>query len=161
VRRRLKFAFTTGLRKSSVSRIKIGDVRLERREILIRDPKNGEDRVTHLSAPAYAAVHEQIQCRMRNSAGPDDYLFPGRKKDEPMRDIRGGLDGALKRARLPHIRVHDMRATFASLLAAGGADVKSLCDAMGWKDLNSAKPYLATVREAMKRHVDNVGKMLT
>ena len=59
------------------------------------------------------------------------------------------------------MRKHDMRATFASLLAAGGADVKSLCDAMGWKDLNSAKPYLATVREAMKRHVDGVGAMLS
>jgi site-specific recombinase XerD len=50
----------------------------------------------------------------------------------------------LKRAGLPHIRVHDVQATFASLFAAGGADVKSLCEAMGWKNLNSAKPYLAT-----------------
>jgi site-specific recombinase XerD len=52
-----------------------------------------------------------------------------------------------------------MRVTFASLFAAGGADVKSLCEAMGWKDLNIVQPYLATVREAMKRQAAPPGRI--
>jgi integrase len=57
-------------------------------------------------------------------------VFPGRKGG-PLNDVRESLNGACRRAGVPHIRVHGLRHTFGSQMAMAGADPFAIMKAMG------------------------------
>ena len=77
-------------------------------------------------------------------------------RERPIRRIKTGWAGALRRAGIPHYRFHDLRHTFNSRLAEIGiiADVrKELMGHSGGGDVHSLYTHveLPTLREAIKR----------
>jgi integrase len=48
-------------------------------------------------------------------------VFPGRDGDKPIVNVRKTLDRRLAIAKLPHVRVHDLRHAFASVAINQGA----------------------------------------
>ena len=59
------------------------------------------------------------------------YLFPSHKTGKPYQSIYYSWDSMRKRAGLGHVRMHDLRHTFASLLINGGASLFLVQTALG------------------------------
>ena len=59
------------------------------------------------------------------------YLFPNPKTGKPYQSIHHSWDSMRKRAGLSHVRMHDLRHTFASLLINGGASLFLVQTALG------------------------------
>ncbi len=68
-----------------------------------------------------------------NDAQPDDLIFTNNQGTfvDPRNLVQRHFEPTLKRAGLPHVRWHDLRHTFATLLIASGAHPKVIQDQLG------------------------------
>jgi len=110
LRLRVLLAVTTGLRRGDIEAIRIGDVHFDRNTITTRNRKAKK-------AMAERPVPEQITTELSNYAAtlPDgqELLFADRFSPKKWETIR-------RKAGLPELKFHDLRKTFASLLAQRG-----------------------------------------
>jgi len=110
LRLRVLLAVATGLRRGDIEAIRIGDVHFDRNTITTRNRKAKK-------AMAERPVPEQITTELSNYIGtlPDgqELLFSDRFSPKKWETIR-------RKAGLPNLKFHDLRKTFASLLAQRG-----------------------------------------
>jgi integrase len=85
---------------------------------------------------------------------PSSLVFPGRKG--PLNDIRESLNGACKRAGVPHIRVHGLRHTFGSQMAMAGADPFAIMKAMGHTDIKTTMIYVSLGKSHIRDQVEKL-----
>lgn len=110
LRLRVLLAVTTGLRRGDIEAIRINDILFDRNTITTRNRKANK-------AMAERPVPEQITTDLSNyvAALPDgqELLFADRFSPKTWAQIR-------RKAGLPDLKFHDLRKTFASLLAQRG-----------------------------------------
>jgi integrase len=110
VRLRVLLAVTTGLRRGDVEAICIGDIHFDRDTIATRNRKAGK-------AMPERPVPEQVMTELSNYVAtlPDgqERLFADRFTSKKWNRVR-------ERVRMPKLKFHDLRKTFASLLAQRG-----------------------------------------
>ena len=110
LRLRVLLAVTTGLRRGDIETIRIGDIHFDRNTITTRNRKAKK-------AMAERPVPEQITTELSNYVAslPDgqESLFADRFSPKKWNMIR-------RKAGLPELKFHDLRKTFASLLAQRG-----------------------------------------
>jgi integrase len=110
LRLRVLLAVTTGLRRGDIEAIRVGDIHFDRNTITTRNRKAGK-------AMAERPIPEPIMTELSNHVAtlPDgkERLFGDRFSPKKWEKIR-------KATRLPELRFHDLRKTFASLLAQRG-----------------------------------------
>ena len=76
-----------------------------------------------------------------------------------MTDIRDSLDGACKRAGVPHIRVHGLRHTFGSQMAMAGADPFAIMKAMGHTDIKTTMIYVSLGNSHIRDQVEKLNAL--
>jgi integrase len=96
---------------------------------------------------------------MRPSRRPTPSTKPGRRllvhrdaaDGEPWNPNTFGIAFAriAREAKLPKVRLHDLRHSFASLLLAGGADLKTVSNALGHSTITVTADSYAHVSPAM------------
>jgi integrase len=110
VRLRVLLAVTTGLRRGDIEAIRIGDIHFDRNTIATRNRKAGK-------AMAERPIPEEIMTELSNHIAtlPDgrEKLFTDGFSPKKWERIR-------KAVGLPEFKFHDLRKTFASLLAQRG-----------------------------------------
>ena len=110
LRLRVLLAVTTGLRRGDIEAIRIGDIHFDRNTITTRNRKAKK-------AMAERPVPEEITTKLSNYVAtlPDgqELLFVDRFSPKKWARIRGKVG-------LPDLKFHDLRKTFASLLAQRG-----------------------------------------
>jgi integrase len=108
---RILLAVTTGLRRGDIESIHISDIHFDRNTIATRNRKAGK-------AMAERPVPEQVMTELSNyvTTLPDGQqrLFPDRFSSKKWNRVRRQIGQ-------PSLRFHDLRKTFASLLAQRGA----------------------------------------
>jgi len=159
VRPMLQLMIFTGLRKGEVRFLEWSDVDLKNRLIHVRSketwsPKTeGSARTIPLCDPAYEAplmAWERAQKRTEKSM----LVFPGRKGS--LNDVRESLNGACKRAGIPHVRVHGLRHTFGSQMAMAGADPFAIMKAMGHTDIKTTMIYVSLGKSHIREQVEKL-----
>jgi integrase len=146
----VKFLLLTGSRYSEAANSTWSQFDLERGTW--RKPsshtKQRREHVTPLSAPALALL-----CQLRETS-KGAYLFPG-PSGRPMVRIHDFWRSTTRQARLEGVRVHDLRHSFASVLAGGGASLLLIGQLLGHTQSQTTHRYshlLDTVqREAVER----------
>lgn len=82
------------------------------------------------------------------------FVFPNPKTGKPFKSIFYSWDTMRKGAGLPHVRLHDLRHTFASLLINGGASLFLVQAALGHRNPQTTMRYAhlaeTTQREAIQ-----------
>jgi integrase len=110
MRLRALLAVTTGLRRGDIEAIRVGDIHFDRNTIATRNRKAGK-------AMAERPIPEEIMTGLSNYVAtlPDgrEKLFTDRFSPKKWERIR-------KSVKLPDLKFHDLRKTFASLLAQRG-----------------------------------------
>jgi len=131
----LMIAVHIGLRRSEILNLKVSDISLKDRYILVRESKNGE--IRHV--PINSLLMKTLKSVINNT--DSEYLFVGPTGD-PVKSVKQGFWAALRRSGIPHLRFHDLRHSFGSNLSMAGVDIATIQELMGHKDISTTKRYL-------------------
>ena len=132
-----------GLRKGEAAAVQVGDIDFLRRQLTvsrqlqrdgsgyaIRPPKYGSERVVYLPEELVSTLSEHVAAHV--AAGESSrWLFT--VGDDPLYDnaITWRWRATRKAAKLPDVRLHDLRHFYASGLIAAGCDVVTVQRALG------------------------------
>ena len=127
-------ALLTGQRRADVLAMRWNQISLERKEWRIPDPKNGEP----LTVPLVVEVVSLLQARQAKSS---EWVFPGEGKTGHLAEPKTAWKRILERAGIDDLRIHDLRRTLGSNMAAAGVNTITTARAMGHKTLSMALRY--------------------
>jgi len=136
----LCFIYSSGLRASEASRMKISDIDTDRMMIHIRQSKYNKDRYVPLSPFVLLGLRKYYKaCR------PVNYLFNGKESGSPLSVIgmRSILVAAVKKCRLQkNITLHTLRHSYATHLLEFGMDIVSIKELLGHANIETTLVYL-------------------
>ena len=154
----LELFFSTGMRISELRSLNCKDLNFKTREISIRG-KRSKIRVVFLSDPAVIALESYLDIRddgltplfIRNVACANKVVPPG----ESYRLSRIGIYNVVKKYALKAGIVtdpspHTLRHSFATDLLSGGADLRSVQEMLGHKDLSTTQIYTHVTNPQLK-----------
>jgi integrase len=135
VRDYILISLLTGARKGNVLAMFWDQVNFTLEEWHIPETKNGDPHVIPLTAPAI----EILQERRRNAQSP--YVFPGKGKTGHLVEPKKAWGRILKRAGIADLRIHDLRRTLGSWMAALGATTAIIGKTLAHKSAQATKVY--------------------
>ena len=149
----VELIYSGGLRISEAMGANYGDVDWGRHILLVRG-KGKKERLAPIGAPALAALRRYLSLR-RNAGGGRDNLSPlfinrfGERLTP--RSFQRNLKFYLFTANLPpDLTPHKLRHSFATHLLDAGADLRSVQELLGHKNLSTTQIYNHISTERMK-----------
>jgi integrase len=88
------------------------------------------------------------------------YLFPGQGTDRPIQEVKGFWAGVCRKADLNNCRIHDLRHTFASILASSGLSLPVIGALLGHTQPNTTARYSHLFVDPLREATDRVGAAL-
>ncbi len=125
----------TGMRRSDVLAMRWEQISMERGEWRIPDPKNGEPLTVPLIVEVVGLLKE------RRQPEPGEWVFPGEGKTGHLVEPKTAWKRILERAGIENLRLHDLRRTLGSSMAAAGVNTITTARTMGHKTLSMALRY--------------------
>jgi integrase len=122
------------MRRSEVLGLRWLDLDLLHDRIMLHQTKNGEGRIVYLNKAAQAAVKSLT---FEANTKPTDKLFPGITHNQ----VSVAFRRACQAVKIVDFRFHDLRHTAASWLRMEGADIHTVAQLLGHKDLRMAASY--------------------
>jgi integrase len=153
----MRLALYTGMRRGELFKLKWKDIDTERGFIRIKDPKGGPDQTIPLNDAAHT-IFESIPKHSRNP-----YVFPGKKKDTHLNDMRKSITRIKKNAGLPSDfrPLHGLRHVYASMLASSGkVDLYTLQKLLTHKSPQMTQRYAHLRDGALKRASNLAGSII-
>jgi len=136
--------YGTGMRRSELAHLKVGDIDSQRMIIRVVAGKRGKDRDLPLSPALLETLREYWRWRK-----PKLYLFPtrtlGRRLDQPISDktVWIACSEAAHRAGIQkRITPHALRHSWATHLLEAGTDLRTIQVLLGHGDLETTAQYL-------------------
>lgn len=87
------------------------------------------------------------------------WLFPGDTPGQPVKEIRRFWIGIQTEAKLPDVRIHDLRHTFASLLVSGGASLEMIGKLLGHSQMQTTQRYAHLMDSPLRDGVNAVASI--
>ena len=125
----------TGARLSELLNAEWKDVDIERRQWLIPKSKSGKPRRVPLSDAALDILNNMPQ--FKNCP----YLLPNPETLKPFVTIKHAWQTARDKAKLPGLRLHDLRHAFCSAAVSAGVDLYAVGQIVGHADHKSTMRY--------------------
>lgn len=165
-----------GVRRGEALGLRTQDVDLDKREVRISrslryiapilraegeapyrltGTKTGASRTVPVPAFVADVLRERLEERDREQReakvyAPNDLVFSDPAGNSvPLESLRHWYLGALKRAKLPPMRWHDLRASTATLLVEMGVDLFTIQRILGHADLDTTRRYVGRTPGAM------------
>ncbi|MEK7105155.1 MAG: site-specific tyrosine recombinase/integron integrase [Patescibacteria group bacterium] len=142
----LQMLFSTGLRVSELTNLKIDNVNLKRDEFTVRG-KGGKTRVVFISDDAKTCVKAYLEKR----TDPSPYIFVSHDRAKKGRESSGPLTPrsvqrlveryALAAGVTKKITPHTLRHTFATDLLRNGADIRAVQSMLGHASITTTQVY--------------------
>ncbi len=151
----LELLFSTGLRVSELSNLKIDSVNLKRDEFTVRG-KGEKNRLVFLSSTAKESLKDYLSKRRDTSPAlfvSHDRAKSGRQSFDPItpRSIQRMVERyALEAGITKHITPHTLRHTFATDLLLNGADIRSVQSMLGHSSITTTQIYTHITNNQMK-----------
>jgi integrase len=150
-------ALEMGMRFGEIIKLRWKDINFERELIILRETKNGEDRILPLTGQSIEILKE---LSLANCKG-DELIFKSRRHpstEKPI-DIRKSFAKALKLAQIEGFRFHDLRHTAASHLAMNGATQGELMVILGHKTPTMTKRYAHYSQQHIRHIMEKSSKI--
>lgn len=154
--KRIEFGSKTGLRPAELTFLAWPDVDFEMRTIKIQakmewKPKTSQERTVPLNKTAFSILKELYKRRKGN------WVFSNSNK--PVKSIRTALRTAARNAGLTKKMTPNMlRHTFATHALIRGADLKSIQEILGQKNISTTERYLHGMKEIQRNAVSLVDR---
>jgi integrase len=140
----------TGLRRGELLNLKREQIDWTRAEISLPDTKAGRPFTAPLSGPAMAIL------RGIPEEEGNPYLFPGRRTERPLVELKMAWQRIRIAAGVPDVRIHDLRRTVGSWLAQAGNSLHLIGRVLNHSNPTSTAIYARfandTVRQALEEH---------
>ncbi len=165
-------ALGTGLRRGELLALRWGDIDLKGGLLTVQRSLERADRSTRFKEPKTRRSRRTISlprfvvdrlCRHRTDQAQWFYANGlGRTTAERLVFERGGEPWvpntfgtvsmrALRDAGVPHVRLHDLRHTFASMALEAGVDLKTVSNALGHSTISTTADIYAHVTDSLMR----------
>jgi len=153
----LEVLYSTGMRRLELVRLKLYDLSLDRRLILIRKGKGDKDRYVPIGERAIAWLEKYVrESRPQLAAEPDDMTVFLTAQGEPFsRDhLTATVKDRIDAAELGKTgSCHLFRHTMATLMHENGADIRYIQQMLGHEDIKTTQIYTqVAVRTLQKIH---------
>ncbi len=153
----LQLALHTGMRRGEQWSLKWSNVNLAAGSVTVVG-KSGRRHI-----PINSAAREALETLARRrdelvaatGEDPSPFVCP-ETTAAAKRDWQRWLEKSLKRAGIVDFRWHDLRHTFASRMAMAGADVTSIREVMGHKDLKTTQRYMHLAADHRAEAVEKI-----
>jgi site-specific recombinase XerD len=134
----------TGLRLNEMLNLKLHEVDMENRTILVKGGKGGKDRILPISSKLQEYLSRYLEDRKRLSR-ESIYFFTTLRSDKPVTNSgTKRIITAIKKGTGINFSAHKLRHTFATLMLEGGCDLFSLQKMLGHSDIKTTTIYLST-----------------
>ena len=135
----------TGLRRSELANLRVGDIDLRRGCLVVRQGKGMKDRIVDLAPSLAERLTPFIQ---------------GREPDEPLLGVTPeSISGIIRRFAIKagvSLHTHSLRDYFASKLIDAGADVEVVRRLLGHSSLRNTQRYLARTDAQRKEAINRL-----
>ena len=155
LRQVLELALHTAMRKSEVLRLKWEHVNLRQEYLEILDQKNGE----YSTIPLDERALEILRSIPRRFDSP--YVFTGKIKGQPYRDLKRPFEEAVKNSTLEGVTFHTLRHTSASHMVMSGVPLATVKEILRHKDYAMTLRYAHLSSEHTKAAMNALGASLT
>lgn len=118
--------------------------------------KQKTDHVVPLSKPAL----QLITARRRKAAETDEYLFPGRHGGHRV-EIKNAWARVCKAAKISGLRIHDLRHSYASQLASGGASLPLIGALLGHTQASTTHRYAHLFDDPLREATERAGAIIS
>ncbi|MCP4608383.1 MAG: tyrosine-type recombinase/integrase [Planctomycetes bacterium] len=139
----IDLAIHTGLRRSELASLKIGDIDIERRLLVVRQGKGSKDRVIPLSKSTTDKVAEYIKNKDKDSS-----LF-----GLAPASISGKIRTFATKAGV-EIHTHSLRDYFATSLSEKGATIREIQTLLGHSNLTHTERYTLHTDKHLKNAIE-------
>ena len=140
------------MRRGEILNLRWSDIDLDRRQLTIRDSKNGESRTVEINSH----LADTLGSLERRSDSP--LVFPSRH-GQAYNDIRASFLAACQKAGITAFRFHDLRHTFASHLVMKGIDLTTVKELLGHKTIQMTLRYSHLSQGHKKKAVEIIGSL--
>ncbi|HZT24133.1 MAG TPA: site-specific integrase [Pseudolabrys sp.] len=154
----VRFILLTGARKGEALTARPEEFNLDL-AIWTKKASTTKQRKMHRVPLSRAAV-AFIRARLAALPADAEWLFPGAVEGKPIEDIRRFWADIRKIAGLEGVRVHDLRHTFASLLASGGMSLPMIGKLLGHNSTKTTQRYAHLLDDPVRHGADAVGELL-
>lgn len=152
----IEVLFSCGLRVSELVNMKLSDLYLEDRVLLVRG-KGNKERLVPVSSKALADLKRWFFDRnlMKIKPGEDDYVFLNRRGAHLTRTMilimvkRQAEEAGIKKTISPHTFRH----SFATALLQGGADLRSIQAMLGHEKIDTTLVYTHISNEQLRKAI--------
>lgn len=143
----LSLLYGSGLRVSEVVRLKISDINISSKSVLVKAGKGQKDRYTLLSQNSIELLEVYLQKKSPCQGGfrglNKDYLFTGIKNHLSQRSAQKIFSQALLAASVQKkATCHSLRHSFATHLLESGVDVRYIQKLLGHNSIKTTEIYL-------------------
>ncbi|MDX9981149.1 MAG: site-specific integrase [Lentisphaeria bacterium] len=164
----------TGVRKSSLMRMEWADINLDKAAWRVSGEftKNGDPLHIPLTEQAVAILRNRKneQCNPGDpqkikgaEASHSPWVFPARRsgtKNGHIADVRRAWESITAKAGLPDLRIHDIRRTLGSWMAAQGASMLLIGRTLGHRDTKSTEVYARLNTEPIRQAVEQATRAM-
>lgn len=148
------FLSLTGVRKRNALDAKWQEIDWENQSWLIPTTKSGRSQTVYLS-------DEVMQLLRSIPKDPEcPYIFPNPHTGKPYQSIYSSWNKARQAALLPHVRLHDLRHTFASLLINSGHSLYVVQKALGHHNPKVTARYAHLADTTLRNASQSVGTIV-
>jgi len=100
--------------------------------------------------------------RERRAADPDGtFVFPGATPDRPLSDLKTVWNGVCRRAALEDVRIHDLRHTYASVLASEGVSLPVIGALLGHTQAQTTHRYAHLFDDPLRSATERAAAIVT
>jgi integrase len=117
--------------------------------------KQKKDHRVPLSAPALQLLSDM------NAASTSDHLFPGKSPDVPMTEIKHFWAAVCRKAKIRDCRLHDLRHTYASILASSGLSLPIVGALLGHTQPGTTARYAHLYDDPLREATERVGAVVS
>ena len=149
----LRLLVLTGARRSEVVKLRWEDVDFEHGYLRLADSKTGAKDIP-LGAPAVDLL------RGMPKLADNPHVFPSRRCGRPYVGLPKAWDNLRVRAKLPKVRIHDLRHSFASVGVSTGNSLPMLGAILGHRDPKTTQRYAHVARDPAKAAAESVARAI-
>lgn len=97
---------------------------------------------------------------LENCPRVSDYVFPGAHEGQSLKDIKTAWEKIRTAAKLPDLRIHDLRHTYASMLASSNLSLPVIGQLLGHTQAQTTARYAHLLDAPLRDATDTVGRLI-
>ncbi len=143
----------SGARRSEILSLKWEHVDIDRKMLRLPDSKTGE-KIIRLNAPSVGVLGS-----LPRIVG-NPYVIAGNRTGRHLVNIQKPWSRLRERAGLSDLRLHDLRHSFASIIASGGGSLQKLGNLLGHKNIQTTMRYAHLFDDPVRQLNEEAGEAI-